>query len=393
MKKLLLTLALLALPALASAASLSIQGIYPTGSIEPGTTVTFFANASGFSNPSYSVSGGGSIDIAGNYTWTPAVANAGRNTITVTVSDPSGASSTATAIIQVTADSLVISAPSPAATVAAGKQVTFTISAPGFISPTFFIYDGYTGNNYSIGSVDANGNFSWTVPLDEAGLHRLTISATDPYGHNAQGVQNITVVNPKVILPIANPITTAVGIPVVFTATSSGMVSPAFSVADNVNSYSTTTMTSSAMSSTGFFSWTPAVADVGLHTIVVTATDSLGNAASTTGNIVVGAAGSIVVPPPVATSTTPAPSISLPPSTSVIPAYKFLVLLTVGSRGAGVIALQNRLIAAGYLSAGNNSGYFGLLTSAAVKKFQKTHGLAQVGFVGPGTRAALNSGQ
>lgn len=42
-------------------------------------------------------------------------------------------------------------------------------------------------------------------------------------------------------------------------------------------------------------------------------------------------------------------------------------------------------------SSANITGHFGPLTAAAVKKFQKAHGLEQVGVVGPKTKAVLNA--
>jgi len=78
-------------------------------------------------------------------------------------------------------------------------------------------------------------------------------------------------------------------------------------------------------------------------------------------------------------------------ATSAAYSYKFLKPLDVGSTGPDVIALQNRLTAEGVYS-GPVNGKYGPLTQAAVKKYQGFHNLKQLGNVGPGTRAALNSG-
>jgi peptidoglycan hydrolase-like protein with peptidoglycan-binding domain len=59
-------------------------------------------------------------------------------------------------------------------------------------------------------------------------------------------------------------------------------------------------------------------------------------------------------------------------------------------QGNAVTELQTLLVQQGFLSATPN-GYFGPLTVAAVEKFQAAHGLAQLGVVGPATRAALNA--
>ena len=69
--------------------------------------------------------------------------------------------------------------------------------------------------------------------------------------------------------------------------------------------------------------------------------------------------------------------------------YKFYSPLGLGSEGADVTQLQNRLTTDGYYS-GPITGYFGSLTMAAVKRYQSAHGLDPLGFVGPATRAALN---
>ncbi|MDP3770321.1 MAG: glycosyl hydrolase family 18 protein [Candidatus Sungbacteria bacterium] len=72
--------------------------------------------------------------------------------------------------------------------------------------------------------------------------------------------------------------------------------------------------------------------------------------------------------------------------------------LWLGLSGSDVRGVQNQLIAAGYLGRAHNSGYFGSLTEAAVKKFQCDHNVicagsssSGYGIVGPKTRTALNS--
>jgi hypothetical protein len=76
---------------------------------------------------------------------------------------------------------------------------------------------------------------------------------------------------------------------------------------------------------------------------------------------------------------------------STATATTFTEFLSVGSQDAQVTALQNRLIADGFLS-GSATGYYGTLTEAAVEKFQTAHGISPKGYVGPSTRTALNAG-
>ena len=69
--------------------------------------------------------------------------------------------------------------------------------------------------------------------------------------------------------------------------------------------------------------------------------------------------------------------------------YKFNHKLMMGSRGEEVGELQQYLFEKGFYL-GQFTGYFGRLTEAAVKVFQRVHGLDLVGYAGPLTRALLN---
>jgi peptidoglycan hydrolase-like protein with peptidoglycan-binding domain len=70
--------------------------------------------------------------------------------------------------------------------------------------------------------------------------------------------------------------------------------------------------------------------------------------------------------------------------------------LYYGLRTAQVTTLQSLLVANGYLSSANATGFFGSLTLAAVQKFQCDNNIACTGgagygIVGPKTRNILNS--
>lgn len=83
--------------------------------------------------------------------------------------------------------------------------------------------------------------------------------------------------------------------------------------------------------------------------------------------------------------------ITTPPTTSIGSATKYIFdnPLYSGMSGDEVLKLQERLVEESYLNATPN-GYYGQATIAAVKAFQRDHGLSPLGNVGPGTRAALN---
>ena len=77
-----------------------------------------------------------------------------------------------------------------------------------------------------------------------------------------------------------------------------------------------------------------------------------------------------------------------------IDAETFVTNLTIGSRGSDVVALQQFLVARGYLEmpAGVAFGYFGPLTRAAVARWQATNGISPaVGYFGPISRATIAS--
>lgn len=72
--------------------------------------------------------------------------------------------------------------------------------------------------------------------------------------------------------------------------------------------------------------------------------------------------------------------------------YTFNTNLTIGSRGADVVALQSFLEAKGLLviPAGTSKGYFGSLTKSAVAAYQTQKGITPAaGYFGPITRAAV----
>ena len=79
------------------------------------------------------------------------------------------------------------------------------------------------------------------------------------------------------------------------------------------------------------------------------------------------------------------------PATSIPTGAVFTHALNEGQSGADITELQQILIKQGFLGAGDDTGYFGPLTTKAVAAFQTAHNLDPLGGVGPLTRALLNS--
>lgn len=107
-------------------------------------------------------------------------------------------------------------------------------------------------------------------------------------------------------------------------------------------------------------------------------------------------------PPPAPLPIAPAPILVPAPALVLVPAptppppapvVKLAIFsdLVLGSEGNEVTRLQELLAKDKEIyPEGNVSGYFGRLTEAAVRRFQKKYGLPQVGRVGPQTRQKLS---
>lgn len=98
-----------------------------------------------------------------------------------------------------------------------------------------------------------------------------------------------------------------------------------------------------------------------------------------------------LTPTPAPTTTAPSASPSVSPSPTPTSTPKPRTTLAYGDRGAGVVALQQRLSALGYWL-GEPDGSFGSLTQQAVFALQKSAGLSRDGIVGPRTTRALAAG-
>lgn len=97
---------------------------------------------------------------------------------------------------------------------------------------------------------------------------------------------------------------------------------------------------------------------------------------------------------PASQATGDVPRLEIQPA-PVPPPFVFTRNLTLGSRGADVVALQTYLEAKGFMvmPAGVPKGYFGPLLRAALAKYQQVRGIhPHAGYFGPITRAAFNAG-
>ena len=106
---------------------------------------------------------------------------------------------------------------------------------------------------------------------------------------------------------------------------------------------------------------------------------------------IVGSLGTIGGGAVLGASTSTVPSNAITPGNPTGISFRFTHSLGYGSTGTDVSVLQQILIGLGDLQIPAPTGFYGKLTTAAVKKFQADNGIMQLGAVGPKTRAVLNS--
>ncbi len=156
-----------------------------------------------------------------------------------------------------------------------------------------------------------------------------------------------------------------------------GSVSVSWSVT-NADSC-TASWTGSAVSLSGTETFTNLAVDKGYS---LTCVKTGGTQATVGESVHVLAQGEVATTTPVTTPTVPVTEIVLGKGPTISRT------LGLGSRGSDVTLLQKYLFQKGFITV-EATGYFGKLTEAGVKAFQKAHGFEQVGFTGPKTRAKL----
>ncbi len=378
-----------------SVPTVTISSLLPGATLsQTQTDVSFTATANGFvSSPTFTLSDSFSgttitnanITSNGLFTWAPGSTQGGTHTITVTATDATGRTASVTQVITVQRTGASIQSLSPGASVSSGIQVTFTVVPTGFTNPVYVVADSFSGTSASSSVINSStGAFSWTPTVADGGTHTFTITVTDSTGRAATVTQQITVAVTQSanITGLTPGSTVSVGTLVSFGVTGTGLSSPSYFVFDPFGG--STITQKNINSSTGAFSWTPSAVDVGVHNVVVQASTAAGQ----TVNIPV----AITVQGSTAASATAVSAVAKTPAavTASTATPLFTRNLASGSVGEDVRALQKILQDGGFLNH-VPTGSYGALTVAAVKKFQLAHGIAQLGNVGPATRAALNA--
>ncbi len=295
----LLTVALLALPNAAFAATLTIGAVNPSNTTTPGNGLNFQMTPNDFQTAvtytiadafgSASTISASNINNGGVFSWIPTSADIGDHALTLTATDQSSNTATAHVTISVLGPPSVTISGQTSDTVMAGYGVAFTALAHSIVNPTYSITDSFSGSISASTINSSTGYFNWTTTKADVGTHKLTITAVDSQGHSATVQQTITVstsggLTVGSVSPGANVL---IGTPVSFSVSASGFSSPWYSMSD---SFLGTSIGGDNISSSGAFSWTPQISDLGTHTLTVYATDAQNHSSQGTVTITVEAA-------------------------------------------------------------------------------------------------------
>ncbi|MEK7628340.1 MAG: peptidoglycan-binding protein [Patescibacteria group bacterium] len=334
---------------------------------------------------------------------------------------------------------ITINSFSPGTSLMPGQTLSFTAVGGGTLTSnvTYLVFDSFTNSSLTASHMGAStGVFSWVPTQGDLGTHVLTIEALNGTGLVAIVEKTITVGTTVASTPASLSVqglspgtVVSIGQGVTFVAVPTGFSAASYTVSD---SFPANTLTNANINAFGSFSWIPSASEIGSHTITITAKDSAGVATTATVTVQVNPAGTttpapaILVPTPVAPVTTSATvssslsniqlqaivavlqafgvsqatiqkvllalagTVAAPTASATVTGkYLFTSFLTSGASGTEVTELQKRLTVLGFYTDAI-TGKFEASTTAAVKKFQAARGIAQLGYVGPSTRTALN---
>jgi hypothetical protein len=239
----------------------------------PANTLTFTLDAG--------APAGASITSAGAFSWTPTEAQGpGDYPVTVRVTDNGTPALSGTETITIHVNEVNV-APELAAignkVVNEETALTFTASATDADLPANGLAFSLIGAPAGAGINSSSGAFSWTPSEAQGpGSYTFKVRVTDNGTPALADEEEITVtvneVNKTPVLAAIGDVTTPWGAAVTFTANGSDPDLPANTLTYSLRPGAPSAATINA--STGAFSWTPGIPDVGAHAITVRVTDN-----------------------------------------------------------------------------------------------------------------------
>src|SRR6185369_13374074 len=256
-----------------------------TGSAEANATVKVYDGVT--------LLGSATANGAGTWSFTTAALANGAHSLTATATDVAGNTSTASAALNVTIDTIapatpaIVSYSTDSGTVGDGitNDNTLTLTGSAEANATVKVYDGVT----LLGSATANGAGAWsfTTAALANGAHSLTATATDVAGNTsaASGALSVTIdtsapATPAIASYSTDSGTAGDGITNDNTLTLSGSAeaNATVKVYDGV-----TLLGSATANGAGAWSYTTAALTNGAHSLTATATDVAGNTSAASG--------------------------------------------------------------------------------------------------------------
>ncbi len=386
--------------------TMSIGALSPGSTVMPGSPLTFVVTAKGFTNPIFTAGGfpanpsvaTNGIDSTGHFSWTPTLSDLGDYTITVYVSDALGHNASKSVSVHVgKGPSLAIAQLTPGSSVSPGQLLTFIANPSDFLPTGFSVRDSFPGTASS-NNINLSGQFSWSPASSDVGVHVLTVTGVvGAYGASASTTLKITVLGPGGVAPVAATTTgssdTLAALQAKLASLQGALATQSAASTHESGSGSFTTYLrpgstgdevmhlQQVLAQLGFFSATPngtygpATTKAVMKFQAAHGLDQLGVVGPSTRAALnaLGTGAASGIPTPVAQTNT----------------YVFEHFMGIGDDDPDVLQLQQRLTALGFYT-GEMTGYYGVATEAAVKKFQTARGISVTGYVARETRAVLN---
>ncbi|MGH1362672.1 MAG: Ig-like domain-containing protein [Calditrichia bacterium] len=269
-------------------------------------------------NPALPASG--SSGTSSDFSWTPAVGQEGSYTVSYTISDAAGATSTcdvSITVLEANIDPTCGISPSGPFTVTVGNALSFTVTGTDanssdlitIISSTLPTGSAMNPALPLTGPSGISSDFNWAPVEGQEGNYSITYTITDTSGASCSSIVDILVeaappVNepPVCVFSSTGPFTVTVGNALNFTVAGTDVNN-----GDLITITSSTLPTGSAMNPalpltgpsgiSSDFSWTPTTGQEGNYSITYTITDTSGASCGNTVEILVEAAPPINVPP------------------------------------------------------------------------------------------------
>ncbi|MCP5101257.1 MAG: hypothetical protein GY943_37405, partial [Chloroflexi bacterium] len=196
---------------------------------------------------------------SGVVSWTPAPANAGSHTITVTASNDAGSDSQTYTL---TVNSLPLITSTPITATTPGVAYAYEVTAVGTQPITYTLVKGAGDMVLN----DITGQLTWTPTIDDVGTYNIKIKAMNAYGQQIQTFA-LTVTSEPIITSTPDTVTDAEK---VYNYTVKAAGSPPISYTLPIHPEGM------SINASGVITWTPTLADVGNHTVWVRVTNDYG---------------------------------------------------------------------------------------------------------------------